>query len=490
MGDPGMTTDTRSHHPIRRRGWHAGPLGWVVALLILLVVLAPVGPGEGDLLTAAASARGVWRYDRALVFYDRAAHLNPADWRPWCLQGEVLALQQRYSRATAAYDRCRALGNDAPGVWRALGDIARDHGDSDSAERDWLRAAAQGDAEAMRRLGGLYETNGRLDRAAEQWGALAARDGGDAEAQAHLGVLALAQGDYAAARAHFIDARELPGLAGQDAVDRGFVSLAAVAPDDGIGLGHVGFALLQADLPALARLPLEKAMAADPNFGPTYAYLGWVSWQAGDTSQARADVATALRLAPRDPFTLFASAELAMAARQWSTARSYLAQALKRDGANPALWAEQARADLAARDYLGAELSYVAAARLATEPLYYEILLHFYLDHRLGQHDGRALSVANTAAVRWPHQAQVQELAGQLYAFAGQPTLAYLAYQRANVLDPSDPQPYLDLGTIAYDDGDYVVAALDLRTVVALRPDSPLAAQARPLLASISTVAA
>jgi tetratricopeptide (TPR) repeat protein len=473
-----------------RAGWHARPLGWVVSLLALLMLLAPEGPGASDLFAAGAAAQAAWRYDRALAFYQRAADLNPADWRPWCLEGKVLALQQRYPQAADAYDRCRALGNDGPSVWLALGDIAQARGDTVGAEHAWLRSAAQGGAEARRRLGGLYETEGRLDLAAAQWQVLAAGDGGDGEAQAHLGQLALAEGDYVAARAHFVAARELPGFAGQDAVDHGFVALAGVAPEDGVGLARVGFAFLQADQLALARLPLEKSLAAAPDFGPTYAYLGWIAWQAGDVSEAQVDLATALRLAPRDPFTLFASAELAMAARQWTTARTELAQALTHDGENPALWAEQARADLATRDYLGAELSYDTAARLATDPLYSEVLLRYYLDHRLGQTDGRALFVANSAAVRWPHQARIQELAGQLYALAGQPTLAYLAYQRANALDPSDPQPYLDLGRIAFYEGEYVTAALDLRTVVALRPDGPLAEQARALLSSISTVAA
>jgi tetratricopeptide (TPR) repeat protein len=473
----------------RRALRHA--ISWTVTVVALLAVLVPAGPGKDGLYAAAAAARAAWRYDRALIFYQQAAALDPNDPRPECLIGQVLALQQRYAQAAEAYTRCQVLGDMSPDTWLAVGDIAQARRDVGGAERAWLRSAAQGGTQARRRLGLFYESQGQFDQAEAQWSALAEAQRhtpttADGQAQVHLGLLALRRADYDAARAHLIAARELPGFYGQDAVDQGFVALAALGPQDGVGLARVGVAFVSADMLTFARLPLEQAIALMPTYGPAHAYLAWVDWVAGQSGAAHAEVSNALRLTPRDPFTLFVAAEQAMAAGKWSAAGTALDLALKQDGKNPVLWAEQGRADLARADYLHAELSFETAAYLGTEPAFTVLFLRFYLDHHTGLDNGRALLAASRAAVRWPDQEQVQELVGQLYDLADQPTLAFLAYERANQLDPSDPQPYLDLGRVAVLGGEYDTAALDLRTVLALHPDGPLAAQARALLAPVA----
>jgi tetratricopeptide (TPR) repeat protein len=466
-------------------------LGWLVAALALLVLIAPAGPSKDDLYAAAAAARAAWRYDRALAFYQRAARLDPNDPNPQCFMAEVLVLQQLYAQSTAAYTRCQALGDTGPQVWLALGDVAQASGNAASAERAWLRSAALGGATARRRLGTLYEAQGHFDEAEAQWSSLAAAQRqapstADGEAEEHLGLLALRQADYDGARTHLVAARELPGFYGQDAVDQGFVELAALGTTDAVGLTRVGVAFVRANLPTFARMPLEHAVALDPHIAEAHAYLSWVDWLAGQGAASLAETAIARGLNPIDPFTLFVAAEQAMAAGHWAVADGDLYMALQHDNKNAVLWAERGRAREGLSDYVGADLSYETAASLGSEPQFAQLYLDFYASHHYGLDNGRAVRAAVLESARWPAQAQVQELAGQIYELADQPTSAFFAYQRANQLDPSDPQPYFDIGRLSYANGEYDTAALDLRTVIALRPGGPLAPKARALLAPIA----
>lgn len=465
----------------RRRDWRRR-WRWAAALGVLLALVLVTGPSKTDLYAAASAARASFRYDRALSFYTQAARLDPDDPRPHCLMGDVLTLQQRYSAATTELARCQRLGDGDATVWLSLGDVAHDQGNTAVAERDWLRAAALGNTTARRRLGQLYEDAGRFDQAAAQWSALGSQDG---EAQGHLGLLALRRGDYNAARAAFVAAREAPGFFAQDLVDEGFVALAAVGPTDGPGLASVGIAFVRAGMATLALEPLQQAIALEPTYGPAHAYLAWAEWTTGQPSAASAQVAIARRLMPTDSFTLFVAAEQEMAAARWSAASADLGVALSGDNRNPILWAAQARAALGQRDYLRADLDYTTAAQLGSESQETEELLSFYISHRFGMDDGRALNAANTAVTRWPNDEQIQVLAAQVYDLAGQPVQAYTTYQRANQLNPADPMPYFQLGREAYLGGDYDTAALDLRTVMALRPGSDLANQAEGLLGAI-----
>lgn len=464
--------------PVWPRAW-SSVAAWLAALAMLAVVLAPIPPSGSDLYAAAAQARIARRYDLALAFYARAARQDAADPRAYCLTGEVLALQQQYARAVAAYADCQRLGDHSGNVWLALGDIAQARGDASSAERDWLRAAGLGSETARRRLGLFYESRAEFDLARAQWQRLPASD---AVARVHLGLLALRSGDYDTARTEFIAARGLPGFAAQDAVDQGFVQLAAIGPSDAVGLTAIGVAFIKAGMPAFAHQPLQRALALAPASGSAHAALAWVERLAGETAAAQSDSTRALQLIPTDSFALFVAAELALDAHQWATAVNLLDQALRTDGKNAELWAEHGRAQLAQLDYLHAELSYEMAERFATDPAYGRLFLSFYIQFHLGLDDGRALAAARETTQRWQSDASVWELAGQVYALEGESSLAVAAYQRANQLEPGMPRPYLDLGQLAFSSQQYVVAARDLRTGLALQPDGPLAGQFRALL--------
>lgn len=466
------------------------PAGWMrravwVALVSLLVLLpvAQWGAGKDDLYAAAAAARAAWRYDRALEFYGRIARLDPSDPQPHCQEGQVLALQQLYAQAEAAYTTCERLGERGPNTWLAQGDAAQSAGDLSAAEHDWLRAAAAGSLSAHGRLASLYEQEGRLAEAAAQWQALGRND---AQAQVHLGLLALQAGDYAAARAAFVAARSLPGFSGQEAVDQGFVTLAALPPEGAKGLAVIGGAFVQADMPTLARQPLETAVALDPGYGPAHAYLAWVRLAAGQLGAAETEAAAAVRLAPGESFGWFVAAQVALEQGRWSTAVSDAQAGIERDNHNPVLWETLGSAYLGQRDYVNAELSLEEAAQLGPEPVFTMELLEFYVTHRVGVMLDRAGRAALVAMTRFPANAQVTVLAGEAYELAGNLDMADAAYLRANTLDPSLPEPYFYLGRIALNAGDYVQAHLALSTYLALRPGGDLAEQARTLIAPMA----
>lgn len=466
------------------RWWR--PLDWAAALLLLAAVLVPIGPGSNDLFAAASAARAVYRYDRALAFYTQAARLHPRDPRPACLTGDVLALQRLAAPAIAAYQRCQALGDSDPNVWLAMGDVELARGAPDTAVSDWRRAAASGSWTAHRRLAALYESQGRLDLAAAQWHALPTTDD---QALTQLGLIALSLGDYPTAQRDLVAARQLGGYHAQDALDQGFVLLAAAAPQDEPDLAQLGFTFLQNDMPTFARAPLERAIAADPTAGPPHAYLAWVEMLAGETAPARADETIALQLDPSESFTLFVAGEQAMAARDWQTAIDQFSAATESDKSNPLLWSELGRAYLGEYGYVQAELNLDQGANLGDDPSYSVALLQFYVDYQVGIYDGRAAHAANVALGRWPTSAAVRDLAGQIYTLMGQTDQAEAIYERTVEVDPGDPRAYIHLGRYALQHDDLVTAAGELRTALAISPDGPLAPSVRALLAPLAGVA-
>jgi Flp pilus assembly protein TadD len=457
----------------RRARWLA-----LVTLLVLLP-MAQWGSSADQLFASASAARSAWRYDHALADYARLAELDPTDPRPHCLQAQVLALQQLYAQALAAYATCEQLGESGPNTWLAQGDAANSGEQPGAAEHAWLRAVTAGSRTAHRRLALLYEQEGRLDDAATQWRALGPSDG---QAQEHLGLLALQAGNYEAARAALVAARLLPGEFGQEAVDGGFVALAAQPPQDAAGFAALGGAFVQADLLTLARRPLDEAVTLDATDGPAHAYLAWVLLASGQVTDASTQAQEAVRLAPAMSFAWFAAAQVAMAEAQWSTALKDLQIGLSHDNGNPVLWAALGRGYIGAHDYIHAELSLSNAAQLGDEPEFTEQLLDFYVTHGVGQGLGRATSAASQALTRFPGNAQVALLAAEVYDLSNAVDQALVAYGLANALDPSLPDPYYYLGRFAWNGGQYDLAALDLRTYLALRPEGELAAQARKLM--------
>lgn len=457
------------------------------ALLLggLAVATGPVGPSVNSYLAAASTARATYRYDRALAWYAAAAAQAPGDPQPRCLAGDVYMLQQEWQSAATAYRACAARSSREPDAWLKLGDALNAAGDLTGADSAWQRAEAAGSMTAHRRLGLLDERLQRIPDALREWALLPSSD---PQALAHRGLLALWRGDYDTARLDFIAARATPNEYGEQITDDGFVLFAAQPVPGALGLGQLGYLFLKANMPGLALAPLRQAVAADPQLGDAHAYLGWALWQLGDQTDARPQIAAGLRLAPYLSFAYFAAAEVAVNDGKTSRALTLVERGLESDARNPTLWSLDGHLELAEYQYPQAEIALGNAAQLSNDPAYTIDLLRLYSSHGLGLATGRAQAATITALQRFPNNSEVRYLISEIDSELGYATVAYYTAVQAQALDPANPDPYVILAEFAVNQGDYVAAALDLRTALALQPHGPLAAQAAAMLAPLAGV--
>jgi tetratricopeptide (TPR) repeat protein len=474
------------------RSWPNGrtrrvALGVCVGLALLVVVAAGAAaePGEQQYLTAAATARAAFRYDRALAWYSAASVSDPADPRPHCLAGEVLLLQGEPRASVAAYQACVARAPGDGMAWLGLGRARSRAGDTQGAEAAWQRTASLGVDVGLRQLGALYESQGRFAEAEATWDRLPTDDG---QTLAHRGFLALWRGDVGTASADFAAARQVGSADEQRLEQDGLVTLADAPPSGATGLGRLGYAFLAAGMPQFALKPLQQAVALAPRMGDAHAYLGWTLWLLGRQAEARVEIALGTRLAPKLSFAWFAAAEVAAAGGDNTEGLADLRQALDLDNRNPVVWAEAGHLELAQHDYIAAELALGNAAQLSNDPSYSILLLHLYADYHFGLTTGRALRAATTAVGRFPESEPMQFLLAEVFDELGRSDEAYYAATTALALDPTDPGPYILLGRYAENQGNYVAAALDLRTALALQPEGPEAVQARDLLSPIADI--
>jgi predicted Zn-dependent protease len=473
----------------RSRGARVLRVARLVALYALAVVglsaaLVPITPAESSDLAAATTARAALRYDHALTWYAAAMAQAPGDPRPYCLTGEVRLLQQEWRDAADAYRACALRAPNAAGAWIGLGQAQAALHDDTGAAAAWERAVALGSDDAVRRLALLDEQQQRFDDAQRLWQRLPSDD---PQARVQLGLLALRQGNIAAARADFVVALAQPNPYAQWARDQGFVLYAVQPPPGALGLERLGYLFLGANLPALALAPLQSAVRLDSQSGAAHAYLGWTLWQLAEPA-ARREIALGLQLAPDLSFADFAAGEVAASDGHYAQAQALFQQALLHDARNPVLWSEAGRLALLQHDYLDAELDDQNAAQLSSDPTFTLQLLRLYAEYHFGIAGGRAAEAATRAMQRFPRSERVRFQVAEVYNLLGYVTLAYYTCQQARTLDPTDPAPYVLLAKYEEDDGDYVAAALDLRTALALRPRGPEAALATALLAPIAGI--
>ena len=458
---------------------------YALVLAGLAVALGPTGPSVDDELAAARAASAALRYDHALADYATASTADPADPRPFCDAGDVRMIQQEYADAATDYRRCASLAPRDASASLRLGDALSAAGNTSGAHAAWTAAVALGSLDAHRRLALLDEQQFRMDDARREWNVLPYND---PQAREHLGLLALWNGDYNTARLDFLAVRATTNQYAQQITNAGLVVYAALPVTSATGLGLLGYDFLQLGLPSFAIRPLRAAVALDPGFGDAHAYLGWALWLTGQPAAARTEVALGTRLSPRLSFAWFVAGEVAGVDGNAHAALADFNAGLSDDAKNPILWSADAQAALALYDYVPAEIAFDNAAQLSTDPAYTVTLLRFYVDHAFGIAHDRAQLAASTALQRFPESEPVRYYVAAVYDLYGYPSLAYETALVARALDPTDPAPYVLLARYDEADGDYVSAALELRTALALRPDGPFAAQARALLAPIADI--
>jgi tetratricopeptide (TPR) repeat protein len=469
-----------------------------LALAVMIVIaLAPQRPSVTTLLDAAASQRAVYRYDRALALYAEARVEAPYDSRPACAEGETLALQREMAAAVAAYQACATLAPDDPGAWLALGDALAATGVASDDARSvaaWRQATQLGSGEAWARLAMRAERLGQLDEATRDWAQALAGGALDAPGQmgdlgevtaAHLGLLALARGDMAAARGHLAGVERSTSDLATRMRNAGVFLFDQRPPAVALDWEGIGHALLSLDLPTLALGPFQRAVALAPHDGVAHAYYGYTLWMLGQRAAARPQIAAGLTDPPTLSFAYYAAGQVALADGKSALALAYFQTGLRRDARNPALWSAAGAAALATADYLTAQLSYQNAAQYSDTPGATITLIAFYLTHGIGLDDGTAIEAARAGMLRFPGSEPLPYLLGRIYDKLGQSDYAQSAFELAQSLDPPDPGPWLYLGRYAAASGDIIPAAVDLRTALALQPSGPYAANARAALAQL-----
>lgn len=487
----GMTTGMDAHAnqyagDARRAASGAGRriLRWAVGAIVtfgLLVTVATTQPSVEQSLAAASQAKASLRYDRALDWYARAESTAPDDPRAFCDSAAVLALQQEWTASSAEYAFCLRIKPSDGAAWLSYGDVLSRQGNAEAAQNAWSRATAAGDARGLRQSALAYESTGHLNDATTAWTRLPAND---AEAQFHLGMLALSTGADANA-ARYLGAAMTSETYRRELGEQGFTPFLKSPPHDAQSLALLGYTFLGAGMPWLALAPLHAAVALAPEDGKAHAILGWALWLTGAHQTARDEIALGQRLAPKYSFAQYAAAQVAAADGNFALALDLSQKALALDDSSPATWMTASQVEVALRDYVGADLAATNAAALTNDPNYTIALLQLYADHRLGLDNGRAQRAATLAVQRFPNNEPIRYLAGLLFDLMGQPTLSYYALQAAISLDPTDPAPYVLLAHYADSEGSFVTAALYLRTALALRPHGPEAADAWALLTSL-----
>lgn len=468
-----------------RADWRGMRSRWrqiTLLLLALTCVVAPVRPANASLMAAAQQARQVERYDAALAFYAQAHDQNSSDPQPLCASGDIYTLQGLPTQAIAAYRACAALAPTDGSAWLRLGDALQRANDDAGSVAAWKRAAVAGDVAGYERLALRAENQGLLDEAAHWW-AQAPQD--DEVAQAHLGLLSLAQGNTVAARAHFFTLIRSKSAYAKQLQASGVFFYALSASHTALDEENVGYALLTLGEPTVALEPLRRAVLLAPDDGSASAYYGYTLWLLGQRDDARPLIAAGIANAPRLPFAQYAAGQVDLADGRFSAALAHFQTALLTDTHNPALWNAAGDAALAQRDYVTAELSYGNAAQFSDDPAYSIALLRFYRAHALGMDDGTLARLAAAEARRFPTNEPLLFLQGQIEDDMGHPADAFYLYQRAVALNPTDPGPWFELGRSTLASGDVVPAVVELRTALALQPAGSYADEARRLLSGI-----
>lgn len=472
--------------PVSRPARRRRLLVFALALAALLVVVGGEQPSEAAYLTAAAQAKTSYRYDHALSFYAAAAQQNPTDGKPYCLSGDVLTRQQELKSAVGAYLRCTQISPNDGHAWLSLGDARQAIGDTPGAMAAWQTAAQHGDTNALRRLGLAYEQQQRFDDALADWQRLPADD---PEALEHLGLLALWSGDTDTARTDLVAAGSQPSAFADELDEGGFAVFAALPPTTSDEYGRLGYAFLRVGMTGLALRPLRTAIILDPQNGDAHAYLGWALWQKGQATDARAQLALGRQLSPRLAFGWYASGEVAANDGKLSDAENDFLAALTYDGKNSLIWDALGHVQRQLREYYKAELAFENAATLSGDPRYTVDWLHYFTDYHIGfASSDTARYAANTALKSFPDNGAVHALVGDIYDLSGLVNDAYVQWRQALTLDPTLTEPYVGLARYAENQGDFVEAAWELRTALALEPDGPDAPQARAQLAIVADI--
>jgi Flp pilus assembly protein TadD len=459
----------------------------LIALFVLAFGCAAQPPTEATELQAGLAAQSQQEYWRAETFFQQAALLAPDDYQPPLDIARLHLLEHRDDLARSELETARDLKTDNANIWLTLGDVARDQGQLQDAEQNWLQAAqlnpVAAQIQARERLGLLYEQQGRWPEAEAQFAAL---PGSDTLAQYHLGALRLERGDRTGARQAF----EAVLSQATDNTQRSAAQNFLHALDQWNGSAQseklVGYTYIQNNLPALAEASLRQATALDPNDAAAHAYLGWVYLNTGSASQAQQEEHVAVTLEPTNSFANYVICLLDLAGGHYSSADDDLKQALTSDPHNPVIWATRGTIAEQLNDLVDAERDFRQAADDAEgDPVFSVLLATFYANYQIGLNNGTALDAAQEAVALNPTDGLAYDVLGRIEQAMKDFPDAMNAFMQAANFAPTNALIHVHLGNILANLGYLRSAELNLHKAIVLDFNGPTARQAQQLLQAL-----
>jgi tetratricopeptide (TPR) repeat protein len=315
------------------------------------------------------------QFREALDWGQRARALAPQVAYLYGVIGDAQTELGLYPEAVATFQQMVDLRPDLGSYARVS--YARElHGQSAGAIEAMQRAVAagspgaEGTAWTRVQLATLYFNSGQLDAAATEYNHALFEVPGYLHAEAGLGRVAAARGDYATAIARYTEATAAIPVT-QYVIELGDVYAAAGQPDraaeqyalvrvqerllaaNGVN-NDLEFALFAADHPAAGLTPsavVDQARAALVARPGIYGHdtLAWALYRAGAYDEASRESAAALALGTQDALLYFHAGMIARARGDDAAASAALTRALAINPAFSILHAPEARAALAGR---------------------------------------------------------------------------------------------------------------------------------------------
>ncbi len=438
----------------------------------LLVILRPAAPEYPSLMRQGNQHAEADERTAAIVAYQKAARLQPADPLPHLQSAQVYLDWGDIDEALREIERAEQLGADDAALLRLriAAHTALANWDAVVEHTQKLLRYAPDDVKARHALARAHVNQQEWNAARSQYRALLRLAPHDAKAHEQLGALLLGQ-DNDAAVEHLFSARtalaeqlittmaqiEVGGesahadrLLGQTFLRAGEWTLATRHlrraidrnPDDALAHAYLGHAHGKMDAPDEAEAALERAVALAPDSATAHTFLGLHHERMSDLAAARAAYETAYDLDPDNPAICVEIGQTWAAEGRYVPAETWLREAVSLQPNDPALW---------------------------------EVLARFYLNHHI-KSTGQAVEATEALLKIAPESAVAHDLRGWAALQMDQYATAREHLTRALELDPTLAAAYYHLGLLHRTEGkteqarEAFIRARDLDTTGALTP--------------------
>jgi len=436
--------------------------GVLVRVFLLSVVIAlSVGLVRGhvestSLIRQGDRYRAAKEYSRAISIYQQLVVLRPQLALPHLRLGQVYLAQGRWNEAEGEFSQGWELDRRQEEALLGLALVAYQRGDIEDAIDRWREVAVLNprSVEAHYRLGQSYLARSQFELAEQELERAVLYDRAHQGAHYYLGLLLVAE-DTTLAREHLDLAATGEDLQLAERAREMVLLLEelATSEDGAYVAARLGHAYVKSEVPSLALVELERAVALQPNNHAARAYLGYALFALGERDRALEVLREVTHLAPKHPLGYYFLALVHRSEGYLPTALWEFKRSLRLDPSNPAVYADIADTYQRMREYLAAGEWYQAAAEVAPDEVDFQLVLaQFYVDVLPRAEEG--LAAAQQAVALAPDNPLAQDLLGWAHYLAGDLAAARVALERAVSLDPDLARAYYHLGVVWSQSGD------------------------------------